>query len=277
VTSAGPDLVLETAGCGPLLGDDVAEAIGTVEYDAGTRCAAVRLATGTSLPVGLYGAAACAALTDEAGNALDGDGDGTGGDDFVRLFGVEVTNLLANPNFDADLAGWTLTPAEAPELGWSLADAEAKPTSGAARMSTTSSHAGTWTFSQCLPVSAGSLYRAALATHVTGAGSGGPDPEVRLGLEGFTGASCDGTSTATRTATVSVADTPGWVSGELRGWRPSEALVAASARVQAEVLGFGIYPSYTIDLDLPLFALDVDLLDDGFESGDLDAWGGATP
>ncbi|QQR75247.1 MAG: hypothetical protein IPJ17_06630 [Holophagales bacterium] len=37
--------------------------------------------------------------------------------------------------------------------------------------------------------------------------------------------------------------------------------------------GFGIIPAYTVEIDQPLFALDVDLLTDVFESGDLAAWG----
>lgn len=51
------------------------------------------------------------------------------------------------------------------------------------------------------------------------------------------------------------------------------ALVAHSVRMRAEVRGFGIIPAYTVEIDQPLFALDVDLLTDVFESGDLAAWG----
>ncbi|MCL4838404.1 MAG: SBBP repeat-containing protein, partial [Thermoanaerobaculia bacterium] len=174
VTSAGPDLVLDTAGCGALDGDDEAVAIGGVAHDTALHRTVLRLATATSLPVGLYGAAACAALTDEAGNALDGNGDGSGGDDFVRLFGVEVTNLLANPNFDVDVAGWS-----GPAL-WGVADADGKPTSGSARIETAAGTGATLEIVQCVPVVPDASYRAGATARVESAISGAPVVSLRL-------------------------------------------------------------------------------------------------
>ena len=52
---------------------------------------------------------AAAGLEDLNGNDLDGDGNGTGGDDFVRTFRVDHLDAFANGNFDCSLDGWTFS------------------------------------------------------------------------------------------------------------------------------------------------------------------------
>ncbi len=56
---------------------------------------------------GQYRLFACAAgIQDMAGNPLDGDGDGTGGDDFQIVFRVDQFNQVRNGHFDCDLRDW---------------------------------------------------------------------------------------------------------------------------------------------------------------------------
>ena len=99
--AAGIDETLDTAVCGPLQGDDVAIAIDSASYAASTSTLTVN--GSTALADGHYRLLVCASLTDVAGNPLDGNGDSTGGDDFVRNFTVDLsppTVTLVDSNAD---------------------------------------------------------------------------------------------------------------------------------------------------------------------------------
>ena len=56
---------------------------------------------------GRYRLLACATLVDLAGNPLDGNGDGLGGDDMVLDFLQLADATFANPNVDVGLDNWT--------------------------------------------------------------------------------------------------------------------------------------------------------------------------
>ncbi len=105
-------------------------------YDHGADVATLRVGARRSLPTGSYALIACAsaALADMQGNPLDGNGDGVGGDDFVRRFRILTTNLLVNPNFDDMVSDWLLTGTDV-GLTHGLADAEQAGHSGAALVS----------------------------------------------------------------------------------------------------------------------------------------------
>jgi len=55
---------------------------------------------------------ACGGLTDLAGNLLDGDEDGQGGDDAIIDFRVDEGNVLDNGNFDCGVDSWIAVGAE---------------------------------------------------------------------------------------------------------------------------------------------------------------------
>ena len=99
--AAGTDETLDTAVCGPVQGDDVAIAIDSASYAASTSTLTVN--GSTALADGLYRLLVCASLEDVAGNPLDGNGDSTPGDDFVRNFTVDLsppTVTLVDSNAD---------------------------------------------------------------------------------------------------------------------------------------------------------------------------------
>ncbi len=88
LSEAGANGTLDTTGC-LLAGDDVQVGFSAVSYAALTTTLTVPGAG--PLSDGLYALAACSGLADPAGNHLDGDADGTAGDDFVRTFRVDRT------------------------------------------------------------------------------------------------------------------------------------------------------------------------------------------
>jgi uncharacterized repeat protein (TIGR01451 family) len=93
----GADNALQTTACGAPQGDDSTIAIDSAEYLTAT--STVTLTVNGSVPLipDGYRLFACAAnLTDADGNALDGNGNGTTGDDFARTFSVTAPIPLAD-------------------------------------------------------------------------------------------------------------------------------------------------------------------------------------
>lgn len=88
LVAAGIDGAIDTATCGPLQGDDQSVAIDSAVYAGQT--STLSLNGATALADGSYRLLVCAALEDPAGNPLDGDGNGSGGDDFRRSFRVDL-------------------------------------------------------------------------------------------------------------------------------------------------------------------------------------------
>ncbi len=89
----GGNRSLESSTCNTASGDDSLMTINSVTYDSGTNTATLNVNGGTALPNNLYRVIACgtATLKDSSGNALDGNGDGSGGDNFSRDFAVSPT------------------------------------------------------------------------------------------------------------------------------------------------------------------------------------------
>ncbi|MEX1310261.1 MAG: Ig-like domain-containing protein, partial [Candidatus Sulfomarinibacteraceae bacterium] len=89
----------QTVNCaGGVAAGDVSVAVEVWEYVSGSPAETVLgVNGGVALPVGTYRLLVCGTTTivDWAGNALDGDGNGTGGDDFTRNF--EITAPVNNP------------------------------------------------------------------------------------------------------------------------------------------------------------------------------------
>ena len=132
LVGTGPDLDFATVACGPPLGDDVAVAVSGVAYAADTPAAPQSTALlsfgGIPLADGLYRFFACGTLRDAGGNPLDGDADGSGGDDFAIGFRADAGNLFANGHFDCGRDGWDAVGGAT--LTHATDDADGSPRSG---------------------------------------------------------------------------------------------------------------------------------------------------
>ena len=153
--SGGDDGVVESSGCGAATGDDAVVALSAPEVAPAGQSPVLSVGAPRSLPAGIYRMVVCAVpgLTDLAGNLLDGDGDGVGGDEFQLDFRVVATNLLLNPNFDAAVAGWVSgTPGN---LALDPEDSDLEVSSGAGTF--VDNLATAMSIGQCLVVSPGAL------------------------------------------------------------------------------------------------------------------------
>ena len=132
--AAGSDGNFTTTTCGGLGGDDAAVEVSAVTYASATSTATLDVQGGVPLPDGLYRLLVCGVVgvRDLDGNPLDGDGDGTPGDDFGRYFRVKISNVLARPHFDfaTDVDAWTFIGGAPIEFDHDPADADGFPLSG---------------------------------------------------------------------------------------------------------------------------------------------------
>jgi uncharacterized repeat protein (TIGR01451 family) len=264
LVAPGPDLAFDTTLCPTPAGDDTAAPVAGVVYDSGTFVATVDFG---ALADGPHRLLICPSLTDVAGNPLDGDGDDTGGDEFVRNFRVDAANRLANGHFDCDLAAWTIAVATPGEAVWSGADADGAAESGAATV--TNLMPGfdtTFALGQCaenlVAIDQELLARVRLAAA----------PLVFVGLtracEFFSAPGCSG-SLGTSSSTVLVADSAG-------AWNPVNAVVAPPLGTVSARCDFRfetpIGAAFTADLDNLFLGAPGLIFADGFESGDPSAW-----
>jgi uncharacterized delta-60 repeat protein len=100
VLAAGPDADLSTTSCGAVLDDDVALTISAVSSDLDPMTPTFTLELEGAVPTGLARLIVCDSIEDLGGLALDGDGNGLGGDPSVTTFRVDPGNLFANGHFD---------------------------------------------------------------------------------------------------------------------------------------------------------------------------------
>jgi uncharacterized repeat protein (TIGR01451 family) len=135
VIGAGPDGVFSGSGCAAAGGDDITATVTGIVYTSSPSLATLTLSA--PLADGLWRLVACAGvLQDTDALALDGDGDGTGGDDFTRFFRVQTINMLAHPqfDFDADLTSWVLSSVTPGEISRDTLDGVGFSLSGAVEL-----------------------------------------------------------------------------------------------------------------------------------------------
>lgn len=270
VVASGGDGVFDTVSCisgaGP---SDDQVIVNQVLYDNPSRTAFVHIADGgASLQAERYRLLVCGStsITDLVGQALDGDGDGSPGDDHTLDFSVVAGNLLLNPNFDFDLGDWTITSPLPPEVNHAWQDADGVLTSGAAEIVNLNGPGGVYSLEQCVPVSSGQVYRVSGLIRTSSTTPGAPTASGAVDF--FTAADCVG-------APVSVV-VPGTVVGDTAGlWRglggPAQAPAGSvSARVRL-VIDAGGSPDFTAHFDNTAF-FDSGIFADDFESGDTDRW-----
>lgn len=263
-----PDATFPNATCA----DPSEIAIDSASYGvAGPATVALYVNGGAALQKGRYRLRACASgansLRDAYGSALDGDANGVGGDDFVRDFEVLVTNLLANPNLDSGLSGWTVVSQSPGDVtNDPTSDASDAPTSASARLENLTGAGSLLAMSQCLPVGSGEGYF--LGGSIRSEGLGQQFPVVSGRFETFASSDCTGSPLASTLTPLSTGDSA-------TTWIPilepvgSTASGSASGRVAFEVAGDEASAKAWLD-DLHFHSDRV--FSDGFESGDTAGW-----
>jgi uncharacterized repeat protein (TIGR01451 family) len=259
----GPNQLFDSTGC-TLAGDDLEVTLAGVSYDGGTTTATV--STAAALGDSPYRFVACDTLTDAAGNALDGDGNGSPGPGLVRGFRNDPLNLFGNGHFDCDLTGWTVTAATAGEITHGTADVDGAPLSGSARATNLAPGTDTtFTLDQCVPVVGG--VNATLSSRARLAAAATVSINLIRECEFYSGV-CTG-SVGTVSDVVALLDTGGtWLPRVTVVPIPPAALTA-SCRFRFET---PTAQTFTGELDRLLFRLDGAIFADGFESGDTAGW-----
>jgi uncharacterized repeat protein (TIGR01451 family) len=271
VVSAGADFDFATTACGGAAGDDIALAVASVAYDNGTDTATLALAA--ALPAAQIRLFACDALTDLAGNALDGDADTTAGGDFRRAFRSDPGNVFANGHFDCDGDLWNAVAATPAEVSWTGAeDADDADDSGAMHFTNLAPGSDTsFRLWQCYDIPADQLFDVSVRVRLAAA------PGEFIGFvrrcEFFNSPGCLG-SLGSQTAALALQDTAGaWLTVGAQLARPVGA-VAARCDFSFETPTAESFDGW---LDATRFAGTGGLFSDGFESGDTSAWSAAVP
>ncbi len=274
LVEAGIDGTADTFNCGPIQNDDSEVAIDFVFWDLETRVAAIGVGNGTALPNGLYNLLVCGSttITDMAGNALDGDADGIGGDDFRWPFQILGTNLIENPNFDRDMNLWTQIDAPPAFFVFDAEDSDAAETSGSALITGVSGGDVIAGLSQCIEVSAVDIVLG-LSGRVLLNNNSTPDPAAYGIVTFYDGAGCTGTEVGELSTAVVIGDTGGmWT--EIPWANSKKPVTAVSALVSfAGTGGADSGADFDAAFDSLIFR-DVPeaLFFDGFENGDTGAW-----
>ena len=131
VFAAGEDQDLSSFDCDGPLGDDVEIELSGIDYDPASGEA--ELSWVGALEDAPHRVVACSGgLADLSGDPLDGDGDGSGGDDFALTFRVDRSNLFENGELDCDLSAWVLVAPGGSTIEYASIDVDGASVSGSA-------------------------------------------------------------------------------------------------------------------------------------------------
>ncbi|MBP9143729.1 MAG: beta-propeller fold lactonase family protein [Thermoanaerobaculia bacterium] len=273
----GVDGTFQTTSCVAVGGDDVKSQPGSVVYLEASRTAIANYDSNVSLPASPYRLLVCGSTSivdDNAGNALDGDSNGTGGDDLVLPFEVLSSDLLRNPNFDSSINLWSTLPATPGVVRFDAEDSDAWAVSGSVLMEFV---AGTPVYgvSQCVPVVDTSDY--VFGGLVLTVSPSAVDPETFGQVQYFGSTNC--------TTTVLGSEVfGGIVAGDTAGlWTElPESIHTPPAGARSAYVSFladaGAAPSFATSFDTLYFRVEVgSLFADGFESGDSTLWSATVP
>ncbi len=269
VVLPGNNLEFETDSCGGTTGDDTTVAVTAVTYQAGSSTATLDLAAALASSQVRLLVCGSTSIRDLAGNPLDGDGDGTGGDDFARLFRVDAGNLFVNGHFDCDLGSWTTTTSAGAAVTHAATDVDASPQSGSARatVAAATATAEQAALGQCVPIVPGERYD--LSGRVRIAAAPFVFVDVTRACEFFGSPACAGAPIGNAGQGGPVADTAGT-------WASFSQSLPAPAGAASAVCGFSLATPngsvFDANLDRLRLVRFSALFDDGFESGSLSAW-----
>lgn len=93
LVSDGANSSFDTTTCGAVQGDDSATIVNSVSYNSSTFTATLSLNNGAPLSEDRYRIFVCKEIEDADDNQLDGDKDGTGGNDFSQDFEIDTTPI----------------------------------------------------------------------------------------------------------------------------------------------------------------------------------------
>ena len=258
----GADGTFQTAVCGAPAGDDTAVTIDAAVYDDGTLTVFLDLAGDDALPKGRYRLFACADLVDLDGAALDGNRDGTGGDDYSHDFDVATNHHFANSTFDVDLSDWIETSNLPAEIVHDSDDADGTSTSGSALVTNLSDGAAAFSLSQCVTpteVVGHSLWGWVL---IDGAGAA---PTVDATMDLHSSADCTGSSLSSTSGALLAGDTTAeWVRVFLAGPGADPTTQSVLVTITVEAAGETVF-----DVNLDLLSFSPLIWGDDFESGDV--------
>ncbi|MEO8195215.1 MAG: beta-propeller fold lactonase family protein [Thermoanaerobaculia bacterium] len=274
LVEAGQDGLFATANCGAVVGDDITVTVDSAAYANGTSVATLGVHGGVPLTDGLFRLFVCGSRVEDLdGNPLDGNGDGTPGDDFIRHFRVRIVNLVERPHFDftTDLDAWTLTAGGPADIVNDPLDADGFPLSGSARLQNLS---GVTTLSmlQCIPVPTTDLFVLAGESRITAA----PGSQVQVAAQAqYIAGTC-----AVPTGILSSFPTAPLI-GDTGGlWRRfaralGQAPVGATA-IRVSISAVDV-PGAAYDVRLDNLSLVSTVFSDGFETGDSSRWSATVP
>jgi hypothetical protein len=246
-----------------------------VSYDALAITALVELATTPWLEDGPYRVMACSGpggIEDMAGNELDGDGDFSGGDDFVRTFRVDVIDRFANGHLDCDLDGWaTVAPGGSTVVHEPLMDMDGAAISGSAHF-TNAAGTSQMAMGQCVEVDATAIHD---LNGFVFLGTPGLTLGVVRTCEFFASADCSGGGLPAQAFFTNVSTDSTWIGFAGGVVIPSTAhstLCQVTLRNQAGLP----FEAFLDDLSFDLLQSPI-IFEDGFESGDTSAWSTTGP
>ncbi|MEM7584672.1 MAG: DUF11 domain-containing protein [Acidobacteriota bacterium] len=264
LVGAGADNDFATTACGAASGDDEAIALDGVSYDAVSRVATLAIDGG--LDDDLYRLLVCGStsIRDIAGNALDGDADGSGGDDFVRSYRVERTNLFENGSFDCTVDAWEL----ADEATYSSQDVDDSTVSGSASV-TDLDPADAFAVAQCVAVTGGQSCDLTARVRLDTGGITVPTTET---CTYYAQADCGGPSLGQDVNLVALTATGGaWQTLQLPVTTPAEAV---SMRCAVDLQSAASFQAF---IDEARLTCPDSLFADSFETGDTSAWSSTQP
>jgi len=274
VVGAGPDHEIDTTVCGAIFGDDVELTISGVGYAGGTTSATIQL--DAALESSVYRLLVCGStsILDLAGNPLDGNGNGTGGDDFALTFRADPINLFANGHLDCGLGGWTINETIPFSVTASTVDADDSTLSGSVLVSNTSATGVTESFSlgQCVAIGPTNLF---LINRVIRLDA---EPGITLtaatDCEYFDTADCGGTSLGLTHNDTLMQDTSGLWQSVLHSATSPVGTVSVMCRSSFETADGSVFDAWIDQLEM---AETTVLFGDGFESGSTNAWSSQVP
>jgi 6-phosphogluconolactonase (cycloisomerase 2 family) len=276
LVSPGADGTFQTASCGAVGGDDVLTLPSSVVYLQATRTAVANYDSVVSLPASKYRLLVCGStsILDLSGNPLDGDRNGTGGDDLILPFEVLSSDLLRNPNFDSTIGLWSTQPATPGVVRFDAEDSDGWAVSGSALMEFV---AGTQVYgvSQCVEVGDTDDY--IFGGRVRTASPSASAPEAFGQVQYFGSTNCTTLLLGSEVLGGAVAgDTGGlWVS---LPQSPHTPPVGARSAYVSFLAVAGAAPSFATSFDTVFFRIELGaMFADSFETGDTTQWSATVP
>ena len=274
LVEAGKNGVFATSVCGAVLGDDVAVTIDSATYNSGTSVVALGIHGGTPLADGLFRLFVCGTgVEDLDGNPLDGDGDGTPGDDFIRHFRVRLANPIDRPHFDfaSDLDAWTQTVGGPLDIVHDALDADGFALSGSVRLQNLSG-ATTLRILQCMALPPEEFYVLSGEARIGAA----PGSQVRVtGQAEYIVGTC--LAPTTIFSTFPTAPVEGDTGGLWRRFaRPLGAAPVGATAIRVSFSAVSV-PGDAFDVRLDNLLLAPTIFADGFETANTNRWSATVP